>query len=343
MIAVGYEQLNEENHMKIFVGGSLRNIPAHEELCQTFIQRLGELIVERKHILLTGCRGSLDKTIAEAAGQWLDINGHDIRKQIVSYRLKNDEPVHRIGRIQVSKLADWELTHPDLDSPEQIAESDITVFVAGGEGTYQAANWARIAGKAVLGLGQFGGAGASIFEKERERFGKRYAHLVSIEDFDNLNQDTDNVHQLAEDILALGEKLIIPNTVFIVMSFKKEFDELYTVYKTICKDFGFNAVRTDKVYSLEKILPRILKGIRHSAFVIADVTETSPNVFYEIGFAEGLGRPIIATAKEGTKLPFDIVDTPVTFWDSLEDLKAKLEPLISEVTRDLGKGYKTNE
>jgi len=125
------------------------------------------------------------------------------------------------------------------------------------------------------------------------------------------------------------------------MSFKKEFDELYKVYEAVCKDFGFKAVRTEKVYALDKILPRILKGIRQSAFVIADVTETSPNVFYEIGFAEGLGRPLIATAKVNTKLPFDIVDTPVTFWSSMEDLKSKLEPLINEVKISLGKGYKT--
>ena len=149
--------------------------------------------------------------------------------------------------------------------------------------------------------------------------------------------------QLATDILSLCEELIIPNTVFIVMSFKKEFDELFKVYHAVCNELGFEAVRTDKVYSLEKILPRILNGIRHSAFVIADVTETSPNVFYEIGFAEGLGRPVIATAKEGTKLPFDIVDTPVTFWSSLDDLREKLVPLISEVKRELGKGFKLEE
>ena len=199
--------------MKIFVGGSLRNIRAHENLCQQFIQRLGERIVERRHILLTGCRGSLDKTIAEAAGQWLEKNGRDPRKQILSYRLKNDEPAHRVGRIQVSKRMDWELTHPDLDSPEQIADADATVFVAGGEGTFHAANWARIAEKPVLGIGQFGGAGEAIFETERERFATRYAHLVDLEDFDVLNQDTDDVDQLAEDVLALCENLIIPNTV----------------------------------------------------------------------------------------------------------------------------------
>ena len=125
--------------MKIFVGGSLRNISKHDDLCQLFVQRLGERIVEREHILLTGCRGSLDKMIAEAAGQWLKDNGRDARKQIISYRLKNDEPAHRIGRIQVSKRADWELTHPDLDSPEQIADADVAVFIAGGQGTFHAA------------------------------------------------------------------------------------------------------------------------------------------------------------------------------------------------------------
>ena len=329
--------------MKIFVGGSLTNVPVNRELCKQLIQKLGEMIVERDHILLTGCKGSLDQTIAESAGAYLESKGLEPRKHIISYRLKNDKPAHRVGRIQVSKRSDWELTHPDLNPPEQISDADVTIFVAGGEGTYHAANWARIAGKPVLGVGQFGGAGEAIFERERDRFALRYAHLVPVEEFDILNQDTDDVEQLAGDILALCEELIIPNTVFIIMSFKKEFDELFTVYSTVCKELGFEAVRTDKVYSLEKILPRILNGIRHSAFVIADVTETSPNVFYEIGFAEGLGRPVIATAKEGTKLPFDIVDTPITFWSSLEDLKGKLVPLIGEVKRDLGKGFKSDE
>ncbi len=329
--------------MKVFVGGSLQKIQVHEELSQQFIQRLGELIVERGHVLLTGCRGSLDKTIAESVGIWLKDKGWDARKYVISYRLKNDIPAHRIGRIQVSKRVDWLLNHPDLDPPEQIAEADVAIFVAGGEGTYQAANWARIAGKPVLGIGLFGGAGEAIFERERERFMQRYSHLVSIEDFDNLNQDTEDVDQLARDTLALCEALIIPNSVFVVMSFKKEFDPLFHIYSEICKELGFKAVRTDKDLTLEKILPRILNGIRHSAFVIADVTESSPNVFYEIGFAEGLGRPVIATAQEGTRLPFDIADTPVTFWNQPEDLRNTLEPLIQEVKKNLGRGYKAVE
>jgi hypothetical protein len=327
--------------MKIYVGGSLRDVAVDEDLSKQFIEQLGQKIAEHGHILLTGCRGSLDRMIAESASQWLESNGKDIkeiRKRIISYKLKADEPIHDFGRIQVSKRADWSLTTPDLSLPEQIAEADVAIFVAGGEGTFFAANWARIGDKPILGVARFGGSGSVLFEREREEFSKKYSHLVSKEDFDMLNQYTNDVGQLAEDVITLCEKLMTSNSVFIVMSFKKEYIDLYDAYAAVCKDFGFKAVRTDQVTSLDRITPRILDGIRHSAFVIADVTEKSLNVFYEIGFAEGMSRPVIITAKEGTDLPFDIKDTPIVFWSTLNELKQKLQPIIAEIKMKLGKG-----
>jgi hypothetical protein len=327
--------------MKIFVGGSLRDIQAdNEAICRQFVDKFAEKIVERGHILLTGCRGSLDKAIAEAAAAWLEHNGqqNDIRNRIISYKLKLDEPGHHVGRIQVSKRDDWSLSTPNLSLPEQIAEADVTVFVAGREGTFFAANWARIGNKPILGVARFGGAGSVIFERERDEFSKKYSHLVSKEDFDMLNQYTDDVEQLAKDVLTLCENLMISKKVFIVMSFKHEYDDLYDAYNSVCNEFGFEAERTDQSTSLERITPRILDGIKRSAFVIADVTEKSLNVFYEIGFAEGIGRPVIITAKEGTELPFDIKDTPIVFWSTLKELKQKLHSVIGEVKMKLGKG-----
>lgn len=327
--------------MKIYVGGSLRDCPVDPELCAQFIERLGAKIAEHGHILLTGCRGSLDKAIAESANNWLERDGQDtkeIRKRIISYKLKADEPIHNFGRVQVSKRADWSLTTPNLSLPEQIAEADVAIFVAGSEGTFFAANWARISGKPILGVARFGGAGSVLFEGERENFSKKYSHLVSKEDFDMLNQYTDDVSQLAEDVISLCENLMTSNSVFLVMSFKKEYIDLYDAYTDVCKEFGFKTVRTDQVTSLERITPRILDGIRHSAFVMADVTEKSLNVFYEIGFADGLGRPVIITAREGTELPFDIKDNPIVFWSTLNELKQRLQPIIAEVKTKLGRG-----
>ena len=324
--------------MNIFVGGSLREVPEYADFCPAFIGQLGEQIVERGHALLTGCRGSLDQAIAEAAYKHLCAKGLDIRQQLISYRLKKDQPGHRLGRIQVSRLSDWELTHPELSPPEQIAEADVTVFVAGSEGTFLAANWARIAQKPILGVAQFGGAGAKIFERERDRFESRYAQLVAPKDFDILNQDTEDMKQLACDVLTLCERVITPTAVFTIMPFTEEFRDVYASYAAVCEEFGFTAERTDQEESLERIIPRIIAGIRRSAFVIADATESNPNVFYEIGFAAGLGMPVIVTARKGTSLPFDIVDIPIIFWTGQEDLKGQLRKRIeTAVTRVAGK------
>ena len=45
-------------------------------------------------------------------------------------------------------------------------------------------------------------------------------------------------------------------------------------------------------------------GIRNSAFIIADISEGGANVLYEVGFARALGKDVIFTAREGTKLHF---------------------------------------
>ncbi len=285
--------------------------------------------------MLTGCRGTLDQAIAEAAHKVLVEKGLNPRKHLISYRLKNEERVHQLGRIQISRLNDWELTHADLNPPEQIAEADVAVFVGGSEGTLLAANWARIAEKPVLGVALFGGAGAQIFERERNRFQQHYCKFVDAEDFDILNEDTEDFAQLAEDVVKLCERVFMPNTVFTIMPFTEEFRDVYASYRTICKEFGFSTDRTDESESIERIIPRILEGIRHSAFVIADVTKISPNVFYEIGFAEGFGRPVIVTAKQGTALPFDFADIPVLFWESQADLKKKLKRRMENVVDTL--------
>jgi hypothetical protein len=231
----------------------------------------------------------------------------------------------------VSRRTDWDLSHPDLNPPEQIAEADVAVFVAGGDGTFSAANWARIAGKPILGVAQFGGAASQIFEQERGRFDERYAERVEAEDFDILNQDTDDIEQLVSDVIALCEKIATSNTVFTIMPFTEEFRDVYASYVAVCREFGFNAVRTDESESGERIIPRILEGIRRAAFVIADVTHPTANVFYEIGFAEGLGRSVIVSAKKGTTLPFDIVDIPVLYWSGQEELKERLRRRVKEI------------
>jgi predicted Rossmann-fold nucleotide-binding protein len=320
--------------MKIFVGGSLAEIEKNEEVCNQFVEKLGELIMERGHILLNGCRGSLDKKIAESAAAWLEKNGKDPHNQIHSYILEGEEhkQIHQCGSIFISDLKDWGLSHESLEVPEQIKLADATIFIGGTEGTLYAANWARIARKPILGIGMFGGSGYKINKQEKKGFEHKYAHLLDDSlSYGDLNQFTKDVDRLSNIVVSFCEDLMRSNTVFSIMSFKKEYNDVFDVFSSICAQHDFKAIRTDHDPNLNPITNRILDGIRQSDFVIADVSEMSPNVFYEIGYAQGINRPVIITAKVGTDLPFDIKDLPVIFYDRLnlkEDLEPKLEKYI---------------
>lgn len=321
--------------MKIVVVGSLRDVLSHADICDKFVSRLGELIVERNHTLLTGCRGSLDKAIVESAHARLQVLQKDSRAQLVCYRLRDAEPVFRYGTIHISSLKDWELSHPELTPPEQIAAADVAIFIAGGAGTFIAANWARIAGIPVLGVAQFGGAGEELYALEYKQFHKKYAGSITREEFEILNQDTLEINLLAQDVISLAERIVTPHTVFTVMPFTPEFRDVLTSYREVCKEFSFEALRADEVETDERIVQRIIEGIRTTAFVIADVSEVRPNVFYEVGFAQGFGKEVVVTAKKGTTLPFDISDVPVIFWDGQENLKEQLRRRIGDIAARL--------
>jgi nucleoside 2-deoxyribosyltransferase len=81
------------------------------------------------------------------------------------------------------------------------------------------------------------------------------------------------------------------------------------------------AERVDEVESNERITDRIIESITKAEFVIADLTKERPNVFFEAGFAHGLGKTPIYVAREGTPIHFDIKDYPIILFRNMKELK----------------------
>lgn len=321
--------------MRIFVGGSLRDVSRDPDLCRQFVAALGAQIVGHGHIILNGCRSSLDEEIAIAANGWLTRNGGDPRSQIVSYCLKGDKPIHSLGTVRYSALLDWQMNHSELEIPEQIGQAAATIFIAGTEGTFWSKNWACLARKPILGIPRFGGAGETIYNQELKDL--RESAPAVAEDYETLNSLAMNMSEFAEEVIRLVERLVTPRNVFTIMSFKREFRDVFASCKEVCCEFKFEAERTDESASLERIVPRIESGIRKSAFVIADISDPSPNIFYEIGFARALGKDVIVTARRGTQLPFDVGDMPTIFWDIQEDLKDGLRKCLTGLVAKYGR------
>lgn len=313
--------------MRIYVGGSLRNVPVDDDLCHSFVGALGVEIVKQGHYLLSGCRSTLDEEIAKAAYNWLLANdAANAEERIISYCLKGDRPIHNLGRVSSSALPDWQMNHPKLMVPEQIERATAAIFVAGSEGTYWARNWAYYARRPILGIPRFGGAGEEIYHQELERLLARSPLLGN--DFEILNYLSLDVASYAKRVVELTKRLVIPQVVFSIMSFDKKYLPIYRVYEQVCGDFGFKADRTDQSVSSERIIPRIENGIRNSPFVLADVSDESVNVLYEVGFAKALGKDVILTARAGTILPFDAYDIQTVFWEKPADLRTKLRGVI---------------
>jgi len=254
---------------------------------------------------------------------------------IISYCQKNAGPVHNFGRVRASVLEDWQMNHPELRIPEQIELAGATIFVARGEGAFWAKNWAFYARNPIISVPRFGGAGETIYYQEVARL--RESFPAAAEEYETLNQLSVDMSGYAKDVVDLAVRLVTPRSVFTIMSFKKEFRDVYASYREVCRRFEFEAERTDESTSLERIIPRVEAGLRRSAFVLADVSEWSPNVYYEVGFARALGKDVIMTARKGTQLPFDVGDVPTIFWEDQTDLRESLEKYLASLVGKFGR------
>ena len=317
--------------MNILVGGSFRDAPDSDAL-QQFFEALGRTIVERGHVLYNGCRNPADREVATSANAWLVANGRDPKDSLISYWQRDVSRVHHYGLIRVSALADWAMSHPRLRVPEQVDKADVAIFVAGNEGTYTARNWAQLARKRIVGVPHFGGAGKEIYDQELSLLLQDGDHARS-RYYEGLADVPHDLREYATQVISVCERLLVPKTVFAVLSFKKKWQDVFQSFQVACHEHDFQAERTDETLSLERV--NIEKLIAESAFVLADVSDDSQNVFFEIGYARGCGKPLILTAATGTTLPFDVADVPTLFWENQDELREKLRKSIGALSRRL--------
>lgn len=112
--------------------------------------------------------------------------------------------------------------------------------------------------------------------------------------------------------------------VFVIMSFDEKNNDTYSAIKDECKKLKLIAVRVDEVGGSGFVLRKIVNYIEDAEFLIVDLTDEKPNVYYELGYAHGAGNEdydILLVAKEGTKLHFDIAPLAVHFYSSTEHLR----------------------
>jgi len=131
------------------------------------------------------------------------------------------------------------------------------------------------------------------------------------------------------------------NKVFIATQFKwkdqdQDHREMIDAIISACNEIGYEARLVTQDHT-ENITDRIIAEIRASRFVVAEFTYNNRGVYFESGFARGLGRPVFHLVRDGftdgedsagKKVHFDISQIMYRIWKTPADLKVMLKNWI---------------
>lgn len=97
---------------------------------------------------------------------------------------------------------------------------------------------------------------------------------------------------------------------FVLMPFSEEHDlqrvfaeHVKAVIETRC---GLRCERADDIYGISGVMQSVWEGINRARLIVAELTGRNPNVFYELGIAHTLGKPVIMLTQSMDFVPFDL-------------------------------------
>lgn len=161
-----------------------------------------------------------------------------------------------------------------------------------------------------------------------------------------IQTEFDGYYSLTFKGIQLAESLEIEQPVsingFVAMWFSTE---MISVYKNAIKPAieapecgNYKAYKVDEIEHNDDITDRIIAGIRESRFVVADLTGYRGGVYFEAGFAKGLGKPVIYTCRKDwfygendvngniikEKVHFDLNHQNTIIWETEDELRKRI-------------------
>jgi nucleoside 2-deoxyribosyltransferase len=141
----------------------------------------------------------------------------------------------------------------------------------------------------------------------------------------------------------IGESNIHSKDVFVAISFHDNAKSTREAIRQAIINAKFSDLFMDEIIHNEQIVPKMLRLIKESRFLIMDISDPNYGAYYEAGYAMGMGKEVIITCKEdihkkndykdwleekALKPHFDIAQKQILVWENEADLTTKLEEWI---------------
>ncbi len=193
-----------------------------------------------------------------------------------------------------------------------VGSLDALIGIRGGYGTFQQLVLASAIGLPVLPIPCFGGRTRVFWEENR-------ADVMASLDIDEPTAERwEQPPQTGAEIETRAAEMVdalvgrLPKRAFIIMPYAPEFDTLYDlIIAPAVTANGDEIRRLDRLNTPGSLIPQILDGITTADYCVVVLDGFRPNVLYEMGYAQALGKPLILIMHAGTitdasDVPFDI-------------------------------------
>jgi len=118
------------------------------------------------------------------------------------------------------------------------------------------------------------------------------------------------------------------------MPFKDEMEDTwdYGIQPTV-KSAGYICERADLSSFTGDVMEWVRRRIKTAEIVIADLTESNPNVYLEVGYAWGVGVPTILLMNSTSELKFDVRGQRCLIYTRIKDLEKSLKKELDGLKR----------
>lgn len=168
-----------------------------------------------------------------------------------------------------------------------------------------------------------------------------YEHLIPLGLLERQDQQVRWVKVSPKGWEAIQARPLSLGTVgFVAMWFDKSLTSVWSgPIRSGVQNAGYQAFRVDDKEHNDDVTDEIIAGIRSAKFVLADFTDHRGGVYYEAGFAFGLGKPVIRTVRRdhADALHFDTRQLNHILWDENAP-EAFAKAITNRIIATIGKG-----
>lgn len=128
---------------------------------------------------------------------------------------------------------------------------------------------------------------------------------------------------------------------FVLMPFIATLKPIYDDHiKKVAETLNLSVARADDFFSQNSIMHEVWSAISLAKILIADCTGKNPNVFYEIGLAHAIGKPVVLITQNADDVPFDLRHRRYILYaytpPGMKIFENMLSSTISETLKDFG-------